>query len=76
MQVFSHLALTPCAPFVLSRTIWGTFELRYRLSEFHEHAHMAHMTLLLFSLVGWPKLVKFRSGGCMERSETVSLRSR
>ena len=24
MQTFSHLILTPCAPFLLSRTIWGS----------------------------------------------------
>ena len=37
MRTFSHLALTPCAPFFGSAGPFGGFELLSRLSHFHEH---------------------------------------
>ena len=55
MQTFSHFALAPCAPFSLSRTIWG-FELSCRLYDFHEHVtslpYLAQVISLKFRI--WP----------------------
>ena len=58
MQTFSHLTLTPCALFSLSRTIYRLFEL---------HAHLTSLPWLaqVISLVGWPKLLKILSSSSM-----------
>ena len=37
----------------------GGFELRYRLSESHEHTTSLPCLAQVISLVGWPKLVRF-----------------
>ena len=37
---------------------WG-FELRHRLSKFHEHVTLLPRLAQVIRLVGWPKLVKF-----------------
>ena len=38
------------------------------MSEFHEHMTVLPCLAQVISLVGWPKLVKSRSGGCLDRS--------
>ena len=58
MQIFSRPVLIPCTPFFAQQDHLGGIELRYRLSQFHEHLPSLPCLAQVLSLVGWPKLVQ------------------